>query len=238
MKFAPIARLVLLVCLILGAIRLQAQTIILDEVCDTTKLADKAPSKFGKNRRHYIGSYFGVETMFVNQSGAPTKVLGNWEGHIGLRYKLKATEWLAFQFGVGVSGRTFALAQKSSKVLPDTLQHFRENYRFTSLGSELSIRFRIPKHGNTLGRYIDLGVRGYWNIGKTHQYTDKMPEGARQRVINSRLPYAEPLGLDFVGRLGFNQLAFVFRYRYSNLFKDSFNRPELPRYGVGIELGF
>jgi hypothetical protein len=233
-------RFKLLTALLLLVLAAPAQSI--NESVDTTQ----AIPKFGANRRFHRDAYLGLGVITgPQQAGAYT----NWWSSslaFGLRGKLKLWSWESLVLDLGYRYDRFSLNQKKVKRLPvDQLAHQRERISVHNLSTTFCNRISLGKHGDVLGRFLDVGIYGDLVFRTTNvyldQYYDSNSEMANRFRIKSRLsrlPYIQPANYGLVVRLGSNNSSFFGMWRMNDLVKDSADRnyPDLPRLVVGIQI--
>lgn len=200
-------------------------------------LADTVKSKAGPNLKNYVHFYFGYGIMVGPSDGdgaeISTGASSNFE--LGVRYKYKISNLYSFGLNLSYNFYSYRIKQESDKIFPDTIIHDKEKFMLSSLSLGVYNRFNFGRRGNVIGRYLDLGAYGDWNLIKKHYVKDKI-DGQVYKLSVTRLKYVENFGYGVFANLGFNRLVLTFKYRLSDLFKESYNYPELTPYTVGVQV--
>jgi hypothetical protein len=231
------AAVVLLV--LTAGFRVQAQQVLVEaNVAD-----DTIKTTFGPNRRyfgHVYGSY-GLLAGASGGSGARLRYgLGSVEAQLGGRLKRRLSQTLALNLDVRYAYQQFSLAQNAQKTVPTPMLHKSESLSLHHLQSELSLRLNAGRRGNVVGRYLDLLAYGGWVAGTSHTTEDEPSPGITSvETTESGLPYLRRWTGGVGARLGSDRYALVTRYRLSSVFRSAYPAfPELPRWVVGVELGW
>ncbi len=216
-----------------------SQTVVLEQNVKNDSIIPKS----GQNRRNYTHLYIGYAQVF----GTSDKIGGDIEYGkssyitIGLRYKYRITNHEAIGAYISYDSDLFRLKQNSNKILPDTILHnIKEKLVFNSFSIGIFNRINFDKRrGNAVGTYLDLGAYGSWNFNIKHFTKDK-EEITNNNIKTNRtkLDYPNKYGYGLFAQFGSKNWSIFFKKRVSNLFKDSYNYPELPRYVIGLQLGF
>ncbi|MFO7723071.1 MAG: hypothetical protein R6V49_07605 [Bacteroidales bacterium] len=109
-----------------------------------------------------------------------------------------------------------------------------ETVRTTALTMDLTHRFNFGRRGDQIGKYVDIGGYGSWNLGRTHDYQGS--DGNRD--IQATFYAADYLskteaGLQF--GIGYNAIGLYGRYRLTNLLMADHLAVDLPRLIIGVE---
>ena len=196
---------------------------------------DTVISKFGKNRKHYISSYFGfgitpgqVETDSVQlKSGESTKIT------YGVYYKYKVAKPYSILASVnyGLSQFEFETA--------DDVKYDRLNVNTVEL--EFANRFNFGKRGNTIGNYLEIGISGDYVFGTkrlTKQTIDDPSANHKTKKIElTGLTYINKPNYTAHARIGSNKFVVTADYRLSDLTNDDINF-DLPPLTIGFRLDF
>lgn len=163
--------------------------------------------------------------------------------NVGFRGKLKIADFYHAGFDVQYHYSSYHLKQNDEKILPYKKQHDKEKLFFNNVNGGLFNRFIFHRKGNEMGKFLDIGAFAGWTYSTKHYTFDKhsianSSGGSETETITSGLIFTEELAYGFSARLGWNHVVLFGTYRYSNLFKKDYIFPELPRYEVGIEIGF
>ncbi len=209
--------------------------------------------KTGPNMRHYGHIYTGyaLVTDFDEQTGTSIVWWRSGQYIFGYRYKLKLLSFYAIgldlsykrtsYFFEGVSENPFDPAN------PLTTNVERDRHRLINngFGIEFYHRINFGKRGNTLGKYLDTGIRAQWNVADTENILikDDDPDlpSQRKRIKNRGLTYIMPFSYGLTARFGFNKIIIHANYRLSDYFKEEIspdvdvNIPETPRLALGLQ---
>jgi hypothetical protein len=133
---------------------------------------------------------------------------------------------------------------------PLTYNTERDRHRLenSGLGLEFYQRINIGRRGNTLGKYLDTGIRGQWNFSTVENILVKSDDqnlpSQRTRIKNRKLNYIEPFSYSVAARIGLNKFLLYGEYRLSDIFKDEISDEvpvdisEVPRLVVGFQFAF
>ncbi len=227
---------------------LYSQEILLDK-----DVEEQYKAKTGPNMRHYGHFYsaLGMVTDFDEESGTSIDWWRSGQYMLGYRYKLKLLSFYAI--GLDLSYRRTAyffegINQNPFDPLnPLTLNTQRDRHRLinSGLGLEFYHRINFGRRGNTLGKYLDTGIRAQWNVADVESILviDDNPDipAQRTRIKNRRLTYIMPYSYGLTARIGFNKIIFHANYRLSDYFREEIsevegvNIPETPRLALGIQ---
>ncbi|MCB2376845.1 hypothetical protein LGH70_04590 [Hymenobacter sp. BT635] len=218
---------------------IQAQRILLQEQPG----ADTVRSVFGPNRAYYNHFYLGYGLVAGPAAGpgAALRYGSSAEFALGLRNKFRVSQRLAVGLDLRYTRVAYHLAQNAQKLVPNAAQHHREYLALPQAQLEGFVRLNQGRRGNVIGRYLDVGGWGGWVISTTHYYEDRPGQGAKRVTVSEH-------GLDFLRRwsygvglrLGSSRYALSGRYRLSDVFRSPAGQayPELPRWVLGLELGW
>jgi hypothetical protein len=163
---------------------------------------------------------------------------------LGYRQKFKILSFYSIGYEISYKASRYHLKQNEDKLLPNADLHDKEKLRFHGADFCLFNRINVDKRGNIIGKFIDIG--GYVDlvIHTTHYTKDKILEDedntlSEVRIVkNSGLKYPNRFNYGIKTRVGINWFAIKAAYRVSDLFKEEYDLPELPRISIGIELTF
>ncbi len=185
-----------------------------------------------KNFKHFYVSFGLVDA--IKEDYADFEFGKSNEITIGQRYKRKITNW----YSVGITAE-FAIT--NYHVNPDSLQFLNSNkelIRTNNLGIGLYNRFNYGRRGNRIGKFVEFGLYGQWamNIKEVYDYDYFNSARAKLKVVNP--DYYNRLNYGFNAAVGFNRYVLTFRYRLSELVKNS----QAPYQGVppivfGLQIG-
>ena len=212
----------------------EAQTVVIAE-----DMAEQEEDlDFGMNRKHYTHSYFGLNFTAgpPELSGAGIRYGRSRTIEYGYRYKRRLSN--TFSFGSEIIARRYAfhVSQSEEKTVPDDIIKDREKLVFLDAGLGVYKRINFGQRGNYIGRFVDAGAYASWIFHSRHVYFYE-EEGLDIRVRINNPKYPETFNYGLMARLGFNNIVIKATYRMSDLFKDSAELPEFPRYSVGLEIG-
>ncbi len=212
----------------------EAQTVVIAE--DLTEQEEEPD--FGMNRKHYSHSYIGLNFAAGEPElpGAAIRYGRSRTMEYGYRYKRRLSN--TFSFGGEIIARRYAfhVNQSEDKTVPDDNARDREKLVFLDAGAGIYKRINFGQRGNYIGRFVDAGAYAAWVFHSRHVYFFH-EEGMDIRVRKQGLKYPEALNYGLMARIGFNNIAIKAAYRMSDLFKESAELPEFPRYSVGLEIG-
>lgn len=219
-----------------------AQTVLMEEYPGN----DTVVPRWGKNLAHFIHPYFiyGIFADDFSNASAHAKIPGSSEFAMGLRYKRKITNFYAMGLDFRLNFSGVSIRQEDSKTFPMAGKHKKESIQTSGLSLEYFNRINFDRRGNKIGKYLDLGVYGFFNLNSYHfirDESDTLGIGASKatEVKFYKPDYLNNYGYGVSCRLGSNALVFYARYRLSDMVKKTGNYvtfPELPRLQAGIEL--
>lgn len=219
---------------LVSVFRTEAQTVVIAE--DLSE--QEEDSDFGMNRKHYSHSYIGLHFAAGEPEfpGAGIRYGRSRTIEYGYRYKRRLSN--TFSFGGEIIARRYAfhIRQSENKTVPDYVVRDREKLVFLDTGAGVYKRINFGQRGNYIGRFVDAGAYAAWIFHSRHVYFYQ-EDGMDVRVRKKGLKYPATFNYGFIARLGFNSIVIKTTYRLSDLFKESAELPELPRYSVGLEIG-
>lgn len=221
-----------LLLLILLPISLFSQEILIDEMVEDTILDNQGP-----NRQNFSHNYLSFSFPITNTENNLMKIvpIASYQFEFGMKYKRKLNSYLAFGGDFFYNRTRYKIEQDSSKVFPDTLQFDKQKLALNNLGADVFLRLNLGKRGNIVGKYLDLGFYGEWI------YKGKfLSKNKQDKLINTE-EYINPSYLNRLNygakiEIGFNQFAFVGKYRMSDLFTQT-NQPLMPKFMLGLQIG-
>jgi hypothetical protein len=198
--------------------------------------------KKGPNTKYFSHLLIGYE-LFASppdNKGAEIVYGSSATIDIGYRHKFKILEFYSMGFSTEYSFAKYIIRQTDNKILPNALQHDKEKLRFNNARLEFYNRFNFDKRGNTLGKYLDIGLYGDWTFATNHYTKDKAhdePNMSEMTVVKyTRLQYTRNYNYGLTVRFGINKISLSANYRLSDLFKEEYQLPELPAFSLGLEL--
>lgn len=224
--------------LVLSAAPTYAQRVLLhSDVAEDTVYGN-----FGPNRRFFNHIYLGyLPVVGASAKGSEIRYGGSGEFMLGLRNKFRLSEPISVGLDLRFLRLSYLLAQTDHKLLPTPVVHHRESLALSQWQLEGLLRLNAGARGNVVGRYLDLTGWGGWVMGTTHRVEDRPSTGPRRVQTNERgLPYLRRWPYGVGARLGSGRYAAVARYRLSDTFTPTYQStyPELPRWTVGLEIGW
>lgn len=236
-----------LICLILPFmyLSLSAQDIIMDK-----NVEEQYSEKHGQNMRHYGQFYeaFGTFIPYNNNSGAKAVLGRSMEFTFGYRYKLKLLSFYAIGFDLsnrwqkyGIEAEDDVAVDISSNPFSQASQVKRLSLNVASLGAEAYNRINIGKRGNTLGNYVDIGIKGEWNYGRKMYLKEEAPAGdyfEKSKTVQKNLSFIEKFSTIITARIGINKFCIYGNYRFSDIIVDGYTSPELPPLTAGVQVAF
>jgi hypothetical protein len=234
-KMIVMKKIFLILCFAWACFSSYSQTVKLHEVVDDTVMG-----KHGPNLKNFSHFYLGLGFMAgaADSTGSDILYGRSTDLVIGYRYKLRFSNFFAVGYDLSFNSYKYALKQDSQKLVPDTIQHNKENLSFNNLGASLYMRFNYGRRGNRVGHFIDLGGYGDWTFSAVNFTKDKRQNGNIVRTKISNLDYFNSTNYGLTARLGFNRYVFYGNYRLSDIFKSSKKLPEMPRLTIGLQIGF
>jgi len=194
----------------------------------------------GMNRKHYRHPFIGF-AMFLGGADGPTgaiKSTNSWVFDYGVRYKRKFTHFLSGGAEWNYRRLTYTPAGWEIPGLAGESELTSEKLMLVQTGLGLYQRINWQKRrGNFIGRFIDIGVYGNWNLASRHVYSFKQTTGERVKVKESGLNYVRPFDYGVLARIGFGNFVLKSTYRFSDHFSESSGLAEFPRFTLGFELG-
>jgi hypothetical protein len=225
---------ILLICMVLISMSAISQEILFSQ---DVKSDTVIPTK-GPNLKNFVHPYFAFSFPFFTNEDV--KFIKPWSSSIvdfGYRYKRKLSKNLAVGLDLSVNWASYKIKQEDGKFIPDSTKNDKEKLQVNSLSPAVYARINVGKRGNFIGNYLDLGGFFSWNWKTMHKTTNTDTDDQKVQVHVSNLQYMEKISYGVLARIGTNRYAFTARYRMSDLFTESFNKPELPRLSVGFEIG-
>ena len=200
--------------------------------------ADSVRPTYGPNLKNFFHGYVGIGFPFSrdDESGY-TKPMASTNFDFGIRYKRRFTNYLAIGMDLGINSLSYKIKQNDSKTVPDNTINDKEKIQVNAVSSSAWFRINVGRRGNYIGNFLDLGAYGDWNFQKKHRTTNTNTDNEKVKVTTSKLKYAEDFSFGVLTRVGIGRYALTARYRLNDIFKSSYNLPELPRLIVGFEVG-
>ena len=200
--------------------------------------ADSVRPTYGPNLKNFLHGYIGIGFPFsTSKESGYTKPMASTNINFGIRYKRRFTNYLATGIDLGINSASYKIKQNDSKTVPDNTINDKEKIQVNAVASSAWLRINVGRRGNYIGNFLDLGAYGDWNFQKKHKTTNTNSDNEKVRVTTSKLKYVEDFSYGVFTRVGFGRYALTGSYRLSDIFKSSYDMPELPRLIVGVEVG-
>lgn len=226
-------------------INLSAQDIVLDKNVD-----EQYSEKRGPNMRQYGHVYegFAMVVPYDDNSGASTQVGRSGEFLLGYRYKLKLLSFYAIGFDLSHSWNRYGIKSEDAVPLDVANNPLSQasavdklSLVISSLGAEAYNRINIGKRGNTLGNYLDIGIKAQWNYGRKLILKEKAGDAdyfEKRRSVENNLRFIEKYSTLITARVGINKYILYANYRFSDLIAAGYTTPELPPLTAGFQFAF
>jgi hypothetical protein len=214
---------------------MNAQTVLLNY----DKTNEVKPSIKGPNLKKFAHVIFRAGFLVDEDKPGARIIYGpSVNLAIGVRRKYKITSFYSLGYDVESQYTVYKLKQKQGKILPDTiLNNVVGRMDYSTIGLGFYNRFNFdPGRGNFLGTFLDIGIMGTFDFSVKSISKNKQDDGTIVKTIIRLLPYVNNLNSKVYARLGYSHIALYASYRITDLFKSSFNYPDLPRLVIGIEL--
>jgi hypothetical protein len=194
---------------------------------------------YGQNLQNFVHLYGGLGFIVGPTEGKGADLVYgiSMNPEIGGRYKLRITRNYSMGLNLSYNLYSYKINQKDGKFLPDTIMHKAERFLFSNLSLGYFNRFNIGRTGNFIGKFIDIGVYCEWVHFSDHYFKDKLENGNVTRTHVSGLDYVQKIQYGVFANFGLTRYSIIVKYRLSNLFKSSYDYPELPRFTVGFLVG-
>jgi hypothetical protein len=218
---------------------LSAQTVLLKR--ETVR--DTVERKFGKNRKIYVGLFFGYGFVAGKETpGLPIQYGNSSELVVGIWGKRKLNSHFSIVPELAFRTQWFRIAQNNTKSVPDSFHYELERYTFPTFNANAYIRYNFKAHkGNHFGTYLDIGAGINLPVWERHRRViDDKNTKNEVVVIRKNLQYIEPIQVTANVRLGYKRWSVYGTYRLTDIFKQDkgkeiFNQTiDLPPVMVGI----
>ena len=208
---------------------------------------DTLRPRTGPNRR-YFGHLYASYGLALGPSSAPGLPVrygfSSSEVQVGGRLKRRFTDHVGLIAGLSYAFLRYGLAQDDGpKPAPFSAVHETETLSYHQLQGEVGLRLNagLRPRGNVMGTYLDLLAYEGWALAARHSTTDEATAGQGRLEITRHEPPYLRRWLGGVGlRLGSGSVAVMGRYRFSEALRPPNGPalPELPRWIVGLEIGW
>ena len=226
------------------SVQSQAQEIVLEKNVEDQYQREKGPNT------SFFGQGYVAFASILNYDESTGAAINPWQSGqfiIGYRYKIKLLPFYSIGFDLGFRMNNYYLRGDKDNPYdsanPLTFKTGEKRHIFTNngLGLELYQRINIGKRGNTLGNYLDIGIQGQWNVADVEEIVTNFDNAdfvGRERLFNRRLKYVEEFSFGLSARIGIDKFVIYGNYRLSDIFKEDYQIPELPRLAVGLQYAF
>jgi hypothetical protein len=190
----------------------------------------------GPNSRKFTHAYLLVAGIVPDSK--IVDVAKSHEFGFGWLKKRKLNNIFSIGFDLAFSYRNYRISDTSYYALPPGSTLLKERIYTRNFQLKPWLRINFGKHGNTLGKYIDLGAFGEWSFARTHYYKFEnpkgTPEGVKGEYLLKKHDWFLPLNYGAMLRIGLNKWSLFGMYRVSDMFKQNVYFKELPRITAGI----
>lgn len=221
-----------LVFLLSGTVLTQAQNIVLEQDVN----ADTTIPDFGKNRRHFVGSFvdFGfIAGQTTGGDSIPENRMGSsWNLKYGVNYKLKVSNLYSILLQGSYQRSAFYFKSEdpvlSSKLITN------------DAAAEFSNRFNFGRRGDMIGYYLELGASAAYTFMNKSKTVEEAPDGAGHNKIKTSLhglDFIEPMAYSAHARIGLNRFVLFGDYRLTDKLKSD-QGYQLPPLTLGLRIDF
>lgn len=225
-----ISTILFVFCIVTG----HAQTVLLD----IDRKQEQRRPELGPNTKSFTHALFRIGAVASGDFEGARIVYGSSINlAVGIRKKHKISRVFSAGYDLELSYTDYKLLQRKGKILPDSIL-FNKSERLDFTGPGLGFFTRInfdPNRGNYLGKYLDLGITGLWNVSIKRITKSKLQDGTVVKTVTKNLPYVNNVDAKAFARIGKNHFSLYASYRLTEYFKSTFNFPDLPRLVIGIE---
>jgi len=244
LNFNTMKGILFFLALILANSFVEAQDVVLEKDVDEQYKGTKGP-----NMRHYRQFYFGFGGIadFDEEAGTSINPWKSGQAIFGYRYKLKLLSFYALGVDMNFKMNQYHFdgddenPEDPTNPLANVIGEEKHSLVNNGIGLEFYQRINIGKRGNSLGKYLDTGIRGQWNMTNVEEYTlitKDDPYVGKTKIINRKLNYLETFSYGLSARIGINKFILYSYYRLSDSFKPEFGIPELSRLSFGAQIAF
>jgi hypothetical protein len=224
----------LLLFFILLGLTGNAQTVLLE----VDRQKDTIPTHFGPNEKRFVNFYYRVAFLLPPDEPGARIVYGSSVNiGLGLRTKSKIGNVYSNGWEFGIQYSDYKLKQQETRQVPDSLINNMARYDYLSAFLGFYNRFNFdPNRGNYLGHFLDIGVTGEWNFSIKYITKNDGPDGTLVKTVTHKLNYTNVLNLQPYVRVGLSHISVFGSYRVFDLWKESSDFPDMPRFTAGIDL--
>jgi len=190
----------------------------------------------GPNTNRFTHAFFSLSSFIKTSANqAEIKYPGSLQLGVGVRTKYKIAEWYSLGYELEYRLSNFRYAASHDN-LPF---HGTDKILTHSIALSLFQRINFDKRGNFIGKFFDVGAYGELPFSKSNILIDNADTlgSGQQKIILTKLKYMNSVNYGLTARIGYNRFVIFVMYRFSDIFKSSSNRIDLPRLNVGLQLG-
>lgn len=196
------------------------------------------PGTKGQGLKSYKHGYFGIGFILpLPDTTIAIMMPASYNYTLGLRLKRKITHTFSVGMDYNLNVSRFRFKQTADKVVPDTIMHKKQTNIFYAASAGVYGRITYGRHGNYIGKYVDIGIKGDWYFAGRLSTTDKK-DGQKSVNYTWGMKQFQPLNGHAFLRMGLNRYAIDFSYRLLSMYKPAYYVKELPPFSVGVEVGF
>lgn len=226
---------IIIILFLFACIKTGAQTVLLN----VDRSTETRPLEFGPNLKRF--THFMIRGGIIaspDKPGARIVYGGSVNLAFGIRRKIKISSVYALGFDIENDYTDYKFKQEKGKVVPDTIiNNVSGRLDYSTLGFGIYNRINFdPGRGNFLGTFLDIGIMGEWHYSIKSISKNDMNNGTLAKVTVKHLKYVYNTNAKVYCRLGFSRISLYASYRLLELFKPSYNYPDLPRIVAGIDL--
>lgn len=239
MNFSKMKKILILLLMLDFIFAGKAQDVLLE---DDVEFYEKN-QKFGRNRKHYYHGYFstGVSLGATKDNKSPVKELLSNHINLGLRYKLKISDFYSLGCDIAYSIYNYRLEDDDERTFPFEKHYKKEKIDLHSVSFGLYQRFNYigrGGRGDYIGNFLDIGVYGNWSFSNRYLYKEKFNDNEQKRKFTVYSPdFINVLNYGVLARVGYNRYVVYARYRLSELIKTDMGYSDLPPFTVGLQIG-
>ena len=209
----------------------QSQTVLFSQTVQDYSI----PKGNGPGLKKFVAVFYGIGLLLpVSDTTVNIRIPASWYFNFGVRTKRTITHSFSIGADYSFSYEKFSIRQTDSKIYPDTVSHDKQSVNFVSLGIGLYGRWIYSRHGNYLGKFVDLGIQGKWNVSARQTTEDKVDD--HTTTVENGYKTFNPFNASAYLRLGFTNYSLTASYRLFSAFKQQYYKKELPPLTVGIDL--
>ena len=190
----------------------------------------------GPNTNRFTHAFFSLSSFIKTSANqAEIKYPGSLQLGVGVRTKYKIAEWYSLGYELEYRLSNFRYAASHDN-LPF---HGTDKILTHSIALSLFQRINFDKRGNFIGKFFDVGAYGELPFSKSNILIDNADTlgSGQQKIILTKLKYMNSVNYGLTARIGYNRFVIFAMYRFSDIFKSSSDRIDLPRLNVGLQLG-